>query len=180
MRKTSIARSNAQPYILHEDDFEQKVNSSYPDWYRGNDGGSEVTNDSYHFYYALIGPQVEDPGYDTENIFCSTFYLRPGKEYIAQNHPAREFYYIIDGEGIWYGGDLEREIRQGSFMVHPPYLSHGFTNTSKTTNLRAFVCWWKTSEDSNDVLKIGGLATNPCLVENESTATPYQVEPVCE
>ena len=172
--------SKAEAYITHEDEFEKKVSASYPDWYRGNQGGTEVTNDSFHFYYTLMGPGSKAPGHDTDNIFCTTFYLRPEKTYIAHNHPSREFYYIIDGEGIWYGGDKVEPIKQGSFMVHPPYVSHGFKNTSKTTNLRAFVCWWLTPEDREGKFEHGGLPTNPCLAEREFTARGYPVSPVCK
>lgn len=168
------------PYVVHEDDFPKRVNKSYPDWYRGSSDGYMAADDSFHFYYSLIGPGVAAPGYDTKNLFCASFYLKPEKTYFAHNHPSREFYYVIEGEGRWYAGDEEFDVKGGAFIVHPPYLSHGFKNTSKTNNLRAFTCWWRTPDQPEDVLTYHGLPTNPCLVEKEKTAKPYAVPSVCE
>jgi mannose-6-phosphate isomerase-like protein (cupin superfamily) len=166
-------------HIVHEDDLPALVNKNYPDWYRGNGEGSLADRDSHHVYYTLLGPGAPAPGYDTENLFCSSFYLKPGKTYIAHNHPAREFYYVISGQAKWYAGKETFDARPGHLIVHPPYLSHGFTNTSTTEDLRAFGCWWQTSEDGLDSLNFGGLPTNPCLVDEESTATGYAVDDVC-
>ncbi|NER37938.1 MAG: cupin domain-containing protein [Oscillatoria sp. SIO1A7] len=170
-------------YVTNEDSFPKLVNKNYPSWYRGDGENGLADDSSYHFYYSLIGPglgQDGKPGYNTDNIFCTTFYLKPEKTYIAHNHPSREFYYIIDGEAKWYAGAQTFDVKQGSFIVHPPYISHGFTNTSKTVSLRTFTCWWRDKGDPKDVMNYSGLPVNPCLVESEETAVGYPVDSVCE
>lgn len=165
---------------INETDLPPLVNAAYPDWYRNNGGGNHATPESHHHYYELIGPGLSAPSYDTENIYCSSYYLKPGKTYFAHNHPAREFYYVISGTADWYIGDEGPiEVSSGYMMVHPPYVTHGMTNTSDTEDLRALVCWWQTPDDPENVMNTGGLPANPCSVEEEATAKPNHFEPVC-
>lgn len=164
--------SGGTPQVIHEDELEKKVNSSYPDWYRGCAANGLADEDSHHYYYTLIGPDLDKQipaGIHAENIFCGTYYMKPDKTYPAHNHPSREFYYIIDGEARWYAGDKEFDVRAGSFIMHPPYTSHGWTNTSKTQWLRAFYCWWAESTDPANVFEFGGRLTNPCLSQSPKT-----------
>ncbi len=173
--------SGSPPHVAHEDDMKKKMNKKYPPWYRGCAPDGLAGNCSNHFYYTMIGPGLEAPGYNAENVYCGTFYMKPGKTYPSHNHPAREFYYIIDGEAKWHAGGKEFDAKQGTFIVHEPYTPHGWTNTSETTWLRAFYCWWKEPGDSEDVLNIGGRLTNPCISQSPETAKPFKVPlPECK
>ncbi|EDN68033.1 hypothetical protein BGP_2422 [Beggiatoa sp. PS] len=59
--------------------------------------------------------------------------------------------------------------------MHPPYTSHGWTNTSKTKWLKAFYCWWAESDDPKDVLNYGGKLTNPCFSQSPNTVAPNKI-----
>lgn len=168
--------SSAKVQVARESELPKLVNKSYPEWYRGHGEGYLADEDSHHVYYNLLGPGT---AIETDGIYCSSFYLKPGKTYIGHNHPSREFYYVVSGEAKWYAGKDTFEARPGDFIVHPPYLNHGLTNTSKTEELRAFSCWWQTSEDAEDSMNYGGLPTNPCLSAQESTAKGYAVDSIC-
>ncbi|MBD2607024.1 cupin domain-containing protein [Scytonema hofmannii FACHB-248] len=172
-------RSGAKPFIINEDDLVKRSTLAYPAWFRGNNQGIEADDASRYFYRVLMGPGVSAPAYDAKNIFCATLTLKPQTTYFAHNHPATEFYFFFGGKGKWYGEDKVADIRRGSFMVHEPYIAHGFTNTSKTEDLRALGCWWRTPDQPADVILHQGLPTNPCLTRREETALPYAVEPVC-
>ncbi|NER24575.1 MAG: cupin domain-containing protein [Symploca sp. SIO1C2] len=177
--KKTFPLTDEAPTVVRIEDLPIRINTSYPEWYTQNEGTGIANENSFHYYHTLMEPGAAKPAYDSEGIACYTFFLRPEKTYFAHNHPPREFYYIYSGEGTWYGGDEVQEVGPGTFIVHPPYLSHGFTNTSKTEELSAFVCWWQTPDDPADILDHGGLPTNPCLVEQEATAKPYAVDEVC-
>ncbi len=172
--------TDEEPTVVRIEDLPARINTSYPEWYTRNGGSGLANENSFHYYHTLMAPGAEAPAYDSDNITCFSFFLRPGKTYFAHNHPSREFYYIYGGEGRWYGGDRSEDVGPGTLIVHPPYISHGFTNTSQTEELSAFVCWWQTREDAEDSLDRGGLPTNPCLVQSETTAKPYAVDSVCE
>ncbi len=163
------------PLVIHEDDLEKKVNASYPDWYRGSAPNGLADKDSHHYYYTLIGPGLAPVGIDAENIFCASYYLKPGKTYPAHNHPSREFYFIFGGEARWQAGDKEFDVKAGSFIMHPPYVPHGMTNTSQTEWLSALTCWWIESDDPEDVFNYGGKVTNPCLSQSPNTAVRHKV-----
>ncbi|NEO87118.1 MAG: cupin domain-containing protein [Spirulina sp. SIO3F2] len=168
-------------YYLHESELPPLINSSYPEWYRQNGGGDMATNESHHYYYKLLGHDVDYPSYETEGLGCSSYYLRGGYVYFAHNHPTRELYYIISGTADWYIGDEGPiSVEPGYLMIHPPYIPHGMTNTTPDDGeLHALVCSWETPEDPDGVTTTGGLPANPCLVEHEATARPDHVEPVC-
>ncbi|MEC4853358.1 MAG: hypothetical protein SAJ12_20445, partial [Jaaginema sp. PMC 1079.18] len=85
---------DTEPHIIHETDLPPLVNRNYPEWYRGQGPDGLADENAHHIYYFLLGPGAPAPGYDTENLFCSSFYLMPGKTYLAHNHPARELYYV--------------------------------------------------------------------------------------
>lgn len=168
-----------EPHIVHERDLTQEINTAYPDWYRGTAEGFNADETSYHYYYVLIGAGLEEPGYSGDNLYCSSFFLRPEKTYFAHNHPTREFYYFFGGEGTWHSGDNDYEIGAGSFVVNPPYIAHGVTNTSSTEELKAFACWWRNPEDPKDAFNHRGLPLNPCRVTEEETAGGSVEPEVC-
>jgi len=169
------------PLVIHEDDLEKKVNASYPGWYRGSAPNGLADKDSHHYYYTLIGPGLAPAGVNAENIFCASYYLKPGKTYPSHNHPSREFYFITGGEARWYAGGKEFDVKAGSFIMHPPYTPHGITNTSQTELLSAMTCWWIESSDPKDVFNYGGKVTNPCLSQSPNTTVGNKMPlPQCQ
>ncbi len=166
------------PFFTHTDRLVKKVNSAYPDWYRGCAASFNADACSHHFYYVLTSPErFLEPGestediYPAENAYCGIFNMKSGKTYPAHTHPSREFYYIIDGEADWYAGDEVRKVKAGSFMVHPPFTPHGWTVTSEQ-ELKTFFCWWREDRDDPKSLDNGGRFTNPCINEDENSAEP--------
>jgi len=65
--------------------------------------------------------------------------------------------------------------------MHPPYVSHGITNTSQTEWLSAMTCWWIEPGDPKDVFNYGGKVTNPCLSQSPNTAVGNKIPlPQCQ
>lgn len=166
-------------HIVHERDLPREINTRYPDWYRGQGEGYEADENSSHYYFDLLGKGLEYPGYDATNLYCASFYLRPGKTYFAHSHPTREFYYFTQGDGTWFGpGDeflehQETKIGQGSFIVNPPYIQHGLRNDSDSEELGAIACWWRNEGDPQGIFGNRGLPLNPCLVLDEETSDGF-------
>jgi mannose-6-phosphate isomerase-like protein (cupin superfamily) len=167
------------PYVTREEDMNPEINIAYPDWYRGTAQGFSADESSHHYYFDLMGSGLEEPGYNTENIYCASFFLKPGKTYFAHNHPTREFYYIVSGEGRWYSGGKEFDVAAGTFIVHPPYINHGVTNTGTDEYLKTFTCWWRLPSDPEDAFGHRGLPLNPCLVQEEETSRGYPQDLSC-
>nr|VFK09720.1 MAG: Cupin domain-containing protein [Candidatus Kentron sp. LPFa]VFK33357.1 MAG: Cupin domain-containing protein [Candidatus Kentron sp. LPFa] len=132
-------------------------------------------------YYTLIGPGIDKHGgVHAENLFCASYYLKPGKLYPAHNHPSREFYYVMGGEAIFHSGQEEIKVSKGSFIMHPPHTSHAIRNTSETELFEAMTCWWNEPGDIEDAMEKGGLMTNPCLVQHTHSANPKRIShPEC-
>ncbi|NEO87376.1 MAG: hypothetical protein F6J87_24425 [Spirulina sp. SIO3F2] len=166
-------------HIVHERDLPREINTRYPDWYRGMGEGYHADENAFHYYFDLLGEGLKYPGYDATNIYCASFYLRPGKTYFAHSHPTREFYYFFQGEGTWFGpGETlgehrETQIGQGTFIVNPPYIHHGVRNDAKEGELGALACWWRNEDDPQGVFNNRGLPLNPCLVLDEETSEGY-------
>lgn len=78
--------SRAKVQVARESELPKLVNKSYPEWYRGHGEGYLADEDSHHVYYNLLGPGT---AIETDGIYCSSFYLKPGKTYIGHNHPSR-------------------------------------------------------------------------------------------
>ncbi len=168
-----------KPFVLYEESLPKEVNIRYPSWYRGNAQGFEADETSHHYYYDLIGEGLKAPGYDSDNIYCASFFLQPGKTYFAHNHPTREMYYFFDGEGTWYGAGDEYKVQPGTFIVNPPYISHGVKNTSTNRELKALACWWKMPDDPVDLFNNRGLPLDPCAVKKEETSVGYETPAIC-
>lgn len=161
-----------EPIVVRGDELTKEVNIAYPDWYRGTAEGFEADATSHHYYYDLIGDGVEPPAYQTENLYCAPFFLKPGKTYFAHNHPTREIYYVYGGQAHWYAGSKEFDVKEGDMIIHPPYINHGLTNTGDDYT-KALACWWRMPSDPEKVMNYRGLPLNPCLVENEETSEGY-------
>ncbi|NEO87117.1 MAG: cupin domain-containing protein [Spirulina sp. SIO3F2] len=177
---------------IHVDELDRLINPDYPDWYRQNDGSNMASDESHHYYYRLLGPDLEGQ-FQTENIGCTSYHLRGRKMYFSHNHPYRQFYYVISGEAEWYimdprrsvlvpiddgDDDDDNSIEAGSLIVLSPYVPHGMRNTS-ANELHAFLCSWQEPGDPENSMGNAGLPTDPCRVERRLTARPYHVEPVC-
>lgn len=167
-------QQGGEAIIMHDEDLPKKANRNYPNWYRGCAPDGLADEHSNHYYYTYIGPGVAPPAIQSEKVFCGTFHMKPGKTYPAHNHPAREFYYILEGEAQWYAGDKKITAKPGTFIMHPPYTSHGWTTSDKSW-LRAFYCWWMEDEDTPDTLQQGGKMTNPCLTQSPATANLFRI-----
>lgn len=173
--KVFLQQPTELPRVINTDDMEKKINKNYPDWYRGNTPGGLADKDSHHYYYTLIGPNLAPEGVNAENIFCASYFLKPGKTYPAHSHPSREFYFIFGGEARWQAGDKAFDVKAGSFIMHPPFVAHGMTNTSKTELLSAVTCWWHEPGDPEDIFSQGGRMKNPCLVQSPKTAVRHKI-----
>jgi mannose-6-phosphate isomerase-like protein (cupin superfamily) len=160
--------------FAHQDDMPKLCNASYPAWYRGNAPNGLADSSSMHFYHTLIGPNAKT-GFNPKHFMSGYYELKPGATYPAHNHPAREYYYVIEGEADWWADDEMRHVTAGTAIYHRPYTVHGWTNTSKSKPLRLLWCWWIDEGDSLNVLDIGGRFTNPDLCKSRETAKAYAV-----
>ncbi len=122
----------------HQDETSEKCNASYPDCYRGSAPTGLADSSSMHFYHVLIGPGAETDF--TPKRFHSGYYeSKPGATYPAHNYPAREYYYVIEGEADWYADNEMRHVTPGTAIYHRPYTVHGWTNppNQKSTPLQS-------------------------------------------
>jgi quercetin dioxygenase-like cupin family protein len=163
----------------HEKDAERRATKSYPSWLRGNAPNSKADDSSKYFYRQFIGPKK--PGYEyitsgmhAGNMQMGTLVLMPGVTYPAHNHPAREIYFIIEGEADWFVDDEKQHVTPGSVIMHRPYAVHGWTVTSKEP-LKGMWVWWAESDESPEVMDKGAKLVNPSLGEKEATAKPFAV-----
>jgi quercetin dioxygenase-like cupin family protein len=165
--------------FAHEKDAEHRATKVYPSWFRGNAPNSKADENSKYYYTQLVGPKK--PGYEyitsglnAANMQMGTLVLMPGATYPAHNHPAREIYFVTDGEADWFVDDEKRHVTPGSVIMHRPYAVHGWTATGRKP-LKAMWVQWTDGDESPELMDKGARLVNPQLAEKEAAAKPYAV-----
>jgi quercetin dioxygenase-like cupin family protein len=165
--------------FAHEKDAEHRATKSYPSWFRGNAPNSKAGEGSKYYYTQLVGPKK--PGYEyitsglnAANMQMGTLALMPGATYPAHNHPAREIYFVIEGEADWFVDDEKQHVTPGSIIMHRPYAVHGWTATGGQP-LKVMWVQWTDGDESPELMDKGARLVNPKLAEQEATAKPYAV-----
>jgi quercetin dioxygenase-like cupin family protein len=165
--------------FAHEKDAGHRATKSYPSWFRGNAPNSKADESSKYYYTQLVGPKK--PGYEyitsglnAANMQMGTLALMPGATYPAHNHPAREIYFVIEGEADWFVDDEKQHVTPGSIVMHRPYAVHGWTAMGEKP-LKAMWVQWTDGDENPDLMDKGARLVNPKLAEQEATAKPYAV-----
>jgi quercetin dioxygenase-like cupin family protein len=69
--------------------------------------------------------------FETDNLFCDIYCLRPGQAQKPHSHPgADKVYYVLEGSGTFQIGEEERVLRAGMIVLAPSGVDHGVNNTS--------------------------------------------------
>jgi quercetin dioxygenase-like cupin family protein len=165
--------------FAHEKDAEHRATKAYPSWFRGNAPNSKADENSKYYYTQLVGPKK--PGYEymtsglnATNMQMGTLVLMPGATYPAHNHPAREIYFVIEGEADWFVDDEKQHVTPGSIIMHRPYAVHGWTAAGEKP-LKAMWVQWTDGNESPELMDKGARLVNPKLAEQEAAAKPYAV-----
>ena len=70
----------------------------------------------------------------------SRCYLEPRIASIPMAFDDRQLvFYIVDGEGVFEGGNLKREVSEGDCIIVPPGLTHVLTNEVLTNEANALL-----------------------------------------
>jgi quercetin dioxygenase-like cupin family protein len=159
-----------------ESNAERQASRQYPAWFRGNARDGKADEFSKYFFTQLVGPQEPGTsGFDANNLRMGTLVLKPGATYPAHNHPAREIYYVAEGEADWFVDDEKQHVSAGSVILHRPYAVHGWTNSSKTKPLKVIWIQWREEADKADALDQGARLVNPQIAKDEATAKPFAI-----
>jgi quercetin dioxygenase-like cupin family protein len=163
----------------HEKDAEHRASKPYPAWFRGKAPNSKADKDSKYYYTQLVGPkklgyEYITSGLNANNMQMGTLALMPGATYPAHNHPAREVYYVIEGEADWYVDDEKQHVTPGSTIMHRPYAVHGWTATGEKP-LKVVWMQWTDDNESPDVLDKGARLVNPEIAQEEKNARPFAI-----
>lgn len=163
--------------FIHEDEAPHKANKKYPSWFRGNGADGLADKDALYWYTELLGPAAykTPKGLSAEGAYCGTLELAKGATYPAHNHPASEFYFVLDGEAMWHVDDEKKHVKTGDLIYHRPYAAHGWTNLSKTKPLRAFYCWWREPSDKVDVMNFSAGWINPDRFTSRDNVVPSAI-----
>ena len=164
----------------HEQEAEPKASAGYPAWFRGKASNGRADQYSKYFFTQLVGPeQLGDrhstAGFDANNLRLGTLELRPGATYPAHNHPARELYFVTEGEADWYVDDEKQHVTRGSIIMHRPYAVHGWTNTSKERPLKVIWIRWIERDDPSGSLDSDARFVNPGIANDEKKAKPFAI-----
>lgn len=75
--------------------------------------------------------------FDTANLFCDLYCLRPGQSQKPHTHQgADKIYFVLQGRGLFVVGEEERVLKAGEIVLAPSGAIHGVTNNShRTLNL---------------------------------------------
>lgn len=159
---------------------QHQASSHYPVWFRGKGADGKADEFSRYFFTQLVGPRM--PGSESapsglpgNNLRMGTLVLQPGATYPAHNHPAREVYYVTEGEADWFVDDEKQHVTPGSIIMHRPYAVHGWTNTSDDKPLKVIWIQWVEGDEKPDVLDKGARLVNPEIAKYERTAKPFAV-----
>lgn len=165
--------------FAHEKDAQKRASKPYPAWFRGNAPDSKADGASKYFYTQLVGPNK--PGYEyvtsglhASNMQMGTLVLQPGATYPAHNHPAREIYFVIEGEADWYVDDEKQHVTPGSTIMHRPHAVHGWTTTSGVP-LRVVWMQWTDGNEPAELMDKGARLVNPDLAQKEESTKPFAV-----
>lgn len=163
--------------FIHEDEAPRKSNKKYPPWFRGNGANGLADKDSIYWYTELIAPAAykTHKGLSAEGAYCGTLELAKGETYPAHNHPASEFYFILDGSAEWHVDDEKKKVKPGDMIYHRPYSAHGWTNLSKTKPLKALYCWWREPSDKVDVMNYSAGWINPDRFTSRASLVPNAI-----
>jgi quercetin dioxygenase-like cupin family protein len=159
---------------------QHQASSHYPAWFRGKAVDGKADESSRYFFTQLVGPRMPGSesgtsGFTGNNLRMGTLVLLPGATYPAHNHPAREVYYVTEGEADWFVDDEKQHVTPGSIIMHRPYAVHGWTNTSSDKPLKVIWIQWVESDERPDVLDKGARLVNPDIARYEITAKPFAV-----
>jgi len=163
--------------FIHEDEAPRKSNKKYPPWFRGNGANGLADKDSIYWYTELIAPASykTTKGMSAEGAYCGTLELTKGATYPAHNHPAAEFYFILEGEAMWHVDDEKLHVKPGHMIYHRPYSAHGWTNLSKTKPLKTLYCWWREPSDKVDVMNYSAGWINPDRFTSREALVPNAI-----
>jgi len=149
-----------------------KATKTHPAWFRGTGANGLADANAKYFYHELIGPGVPPPAFQNNFLYFGSLEMKAGYTYPAHNHPASEFYYVVDGEADWYVDDEAQHVTPGSLIYHRPYAVHGWTVTGNKP-LKVVWGWW--SETDPSVLNASAKMVNPDLASKQETALPKAV-----
>lgn len=160
--------------FYHSNVATKKANKSYPAWFRGNARKGLADANSKYWYKELVTPERYAHGnHIAEMLYFGELELMPGQTYAAHNHPSKEWYFMLEGEAIWYVDDEKKAIKAGDFMYHRPQAVHGFTNTTDKP-VKLLWAWWGNNGDGT-VLDTGARLINPKLVKDPKTVKAHAV-----
>ena len=67
-----------------------------------------------------------------ENFAMRLFEVEPGGYSPLHSHPWEHEIFILEGEGVAFGGEEEKPIEEGDVLFIPPGEKHQLRNTGKT------------------------------------------------
>ena len=75
--------------------------------------------------------------FDTANLFCDLYCLRPGQSQKPHTHQgADKIYFVLEGRGTFVVGEEEKVLEAGEIVLAPSGAVHGVTNhTPQPLNL---------------------------------------------
>lgn len=72
--------------------------------------------------------------FDTANLFCDLYCLRPGQSQKPHTHQgADKIYFVLQGQGNFVVGEEERVLKKGEIVLAPSGAIHGVRNNSHQT-----------------------------------------------
>ena len=92
-----------------------------------------------------------------KTIAMGVLELDPGAEYPAHAHPAREYYYIVDGEAEWVVDEQKKVLSAGAVIKHESEAVHAFKNLSEERTLKLVWLWWSDGSDVESLLEMARL-----------------------
>ena len=162
--------------FFNETDARKQSDNKYPEWYRGKAAKNLADETSLYWYRELVTPKRYAKGnLEAESLYFGTLELLPGATYPAQNHPANEFYFVLNGEANWHINDKNKQVTAGSIIRHQPYDIHGFVNTSTTKSLKVVWARWLEGDDTQEIFDQDAKFMNPDLLESADHIKPYAV-----
>lgn len=69
--------------------------------------------------------------FDTANLFCDLYCLRPGQSQKPHTHQgADKIYFVLQGQGTFLVGEEEKVLEAGEIVLAPSGAVHGVANHS--------------------------------------------------
>ncbi len=69
--------------------------------------------------------------FDTANLFCDLYCLRPGQSQKPHTHQGGDkIYFVLQGRGTFLVGEEEKVLEAGEIVLAPSGAVHGVTNNS--------------------------------------------------